>query len=195
MQRLLTGIAETVLAGDKLEQDIGKWLSPPDPWKNHNIACKSRHRASAAWFVQGNRFSDWKVSKVPGSLLWVHGKRTLTPDCTLFQRMKFNFYRSGCRKERTLVRQIFDIADSSLSPWPAPQLSRTSMPCGKRDLRHWRSTVILGKIKRRTCVDYSRPSWSNFVINPTPIVISFPNSTQTTPMVRVIPAMMHLRDV
>src|SRR6266852_3678450 len=67
------------LAGDKLEQDIRRWLSPPDPWKNHNIACKSRHRGSTTWFLDGNTYSEWKTSEVPGSLLWVHGKRPLPP--------------------------------------------------------------------------------------------------------------------
>ncbi|KAN0116575.1 hypothetical protein V8E52_005719 [Russula decolorans] len=36
---------------DRLEQNIRRWLSPPDPWKNQNIACKSRHCGSAAWFL------------------------------------------------------------------------------------------------------------------------------------------------
>ena len=66
------------LAGDKLEKDIRTWLKPPDPWKNYNITRNLRHRGSAAWFVQGNTFSEWKRSEAPGSLLWVHGKRELT---------------------------------------------------------------------------------------------------------------------
>jgi hypothetical protein len=60
-----------------LQQDIFKWLSPPDPWKNHHTACKSRHRGSAEWFIQDGRFSAWKTSDVPSSVLWVHGKRAL----------------------------------------------------------------------------------------------------------------------
>ena len=58
-----------------MQQDIFRWLSPPDPWKNHRIACKSRHPESAAWFIQGNTFSEWKASETPSSPLWVHGKR------------------------------------------------------------------------------------------------------------------------
>jgi hypothetical protein len=64
------------LAGDSLQQDIFKWLSPPDPWKNHYNACNSRHRDSGAWFINGT-FSEWKASEP--SLLWVNGKRPLTP--------------------------------------------------------------------------------------------------------------------
>jgi hypothetical protein len=52
------------------------WLSPPDPWKNHNIAHESRHEATAAWFIQGETFSEWKWSG-SSSLLWIHGKRQL----------------------------------------------------------------------------------------------------------------------
>jgi hypothetical protein len=62
------------LAGDKVEDDIRSWLSPPDPWKNHNTACESRHSGTAAWFLQSKSFSEWKSSGL-SSLLWVHGKR------------------------------------------------------------------------------------------------------------------------
>ncbi|KAF8471608.1 hypothetical protein DFH94DRAFT_655887 [Russula ochroleuca] len=59
---------------DNLYKDIFKWLSPPDPWKNHNLACKSRHHESASWFIQGDTFKEWKTSEATGSLLWAHGK-------------------------------------------------------------------------------------------------------------------------
>jgi hypothetical protein len=67
------------LTGDSLQKDILGWLLPPDPWKNHHAACKSRHRGTAEWFIQGNIFSEWKASEVPASLLWVDGKRLLIP--------------------------------------------------------------------------------------------------------------------
>ena len=79
------------LAGDKLQQDIFRWLSPPDPWKNHNIACKSRHPGSAAWFIHGDTFSEWKVSDAPSSSLWIHGKRALMPSCYDFIETEFGF--------------------------------------------------------------------------------------------------------
>ncbi|SRR6266403_3189329 len=72
--------------GDDLQQDIFKWLSPPDPWKNHHTACKARHRGSAEWFIQGNTFSKWKSSDVSSSFLWVHGKRPLIPNYMRFGR-------------------------------------------------------------------------------------------------------------
>ena len=66
--------------GDSLQKDLSGWLSPPDPWKYHHAARISRHRGTAEWFIHGNTFSEWKTSEVPGSLLWVHGKRLLIPN-------------------------------------------------------------------------------------------------------------------
>ncbi|KAI0296792.1 hypothetical protein B0F90DRAFT_1819818 [Multifurca ochricompacta] len=56
---------------DQLQKDVRSWLSPPDPSKNHNIACETHHEGTATWFIEGKAFSDWKKA---GSLLWVHGK-------------------------------------------------------------------------------------------------------------------------
>src|SRR6266852_8277403 len=95
------------LAGDKLEQDIRRWLSPPDPWKNHNIACKSRHRGSAAWFLHGNTYSEWKASEAPGSLLWVHGKRPLTLSLCLFRRLNFCDFVAGAGKSVLRYVKLF----------------------------------------------------------------------------------------
>jgi hypothetical protein len=65
-----------------------RWLSPPDPSVNHNIACRAHHKRSATWFFQGNIYNEWK--SVP-SLIWIHGKRAplsqflpRTPDSILY---------------------------------------------------------------------------------------------------------------
>jgi hypothetical protein len=86
------------LAGDKLQQDVFRWLSPPDPWKNHHIACNSRHRGSAEWFIQGNTFLEWKASEAPSSSLWIHGKRPLISISYAFQRLKFFVFVAGAGK-------------------------------------------------------------------------------------------------
>ena len=75
-----------------------EWLSPPDPWKNHHVACESRHSDSAAWFVQGNTFSEWKVSEALSSLLWVHGKRSWILGSGAFQRLRCFFFVAGAGK-------------------------------------------------------------------------------------------------
>jgi hypothetical protein len=66
------------MSGDELQRDIRLWLSPPDPWKNYNAALKSRQCGTGAWFINGNMLSEWKATG-RSSLLWIHGKRQLTP--------------------------------------------------------------------------------------------------------------------
>ncbi|KAH9969235.1 hypothetical protein BJV74DRAFT_799388 [Russula compacta] len=55
----------------QLQRDIRSWLSPPDPSINHNIAREAHLDGSAAWFMQGRIFEEWKSK---GSLLWIYGK-------------------------------------------------------------------------------------------------------------------------
>jgi len=59
-------------------REIHKWLSPPDPSTNHNIACETHLKRTASWFVQGNTFREWKNQR-GSSLLWIHGKRAPCP--------------------------------------------------------------------------------------------------------------------
>ena len=61
------------VSGSQLQQDLRRWLSPPDPSTNHNIACGAHHKGTADWFFEGSIFREWRSA---GSLLWVHGKRT-----------------------------------------------------------------------------------------------------------------------
>ena len=61
-----------VLAGNQVWESLHKWLSPPDPSTNHNIACSTHQKRTASWFFQGSIFSGWKSTD---SLLWIHGKR------------------------------------------------------------------------------------------------------------------------
>ena len=61
-----------VLLGSQLWESLHRWLSPPDPSTNHNIACRTHHKRTATWFFQGSIFQEWKKT---GSLLWIHGKR------------------------------------------------------------------------------------------------------------------------
>ncbi|KAF8477724.1 hypothetical protein DFH94DRAFT_90550 [Russula ochroleuca] len=61
---------------NQLRDSLLRWLSPPDPSANHNIACKAHHDGTAQWFFQGNIYSQWKSTD---SLLWIHGKRALLP--------------------------------------------------------------------------------------------------------------------
>jgi hypothetical protein len=57
---------------DQFRQHLQNWLSPPNPWKNHNMACAARHDGTTTWFTQSDTLVNWQSS---GSLLWVCGKR------------------------------------------------------------------------------------------------------------------------
>ena len=65
-----------IQSGKQLRESIYKWLSPPDPSENHNIARGTHHKKMATWFFQGRIYQEWKSN---GSLLWVHGKRSSFP--------------------------------------------------------------------------------------------------------------------
>ena len=62
--------------GTQLTESLRRWITPPDPSTNHNIACEIHHRGTAEWFFQGSIFAEWKSN---GSLLWIYGKRTYFP--------------------------------------------------------------------------------------------------------------------
>jgi hypothetical protein len=69
-----------ILSGNQLRETTHKWLSPPDPSTNHNIACGTHHKKTASWFFQGGIYQGWKAT---GSLLWIHGKRLSVPPSKL----------------------------------------------------------------------------------------------------------------
>ena len=77
--------------GDNLQKDIFGWLSAPDPWTNHHAACESCHPGTAEWFIRGNTFPEWRTSEVPGSLLWVHGKRLSITSFAIQQKLNYYF--------------------------------------------------------------------------------------------------------
>jgi hypothetical protein len=80
---------DIAFVGDQLQDKFRRWLSPPDPWTNHNIAREAHHHGTATWFTEGDMFGQWKST---GSFLWVNGLRA---------RLSFPFfsatYSSKCR--------------------------------------------------------------------------------------------------
>ncbi|KAF8493659.1 hypothetical protein F5888DRAFT_1850287, partial [Russula emetica] len=67
----VNGKVAEVIHENQLRESVHKWLSPPDPSTNHNIACGTHHKKAAKWFFEGNIYQEWKSK---GSLLWIHGK-------------------------------------------------------------------------------------------------------------------------
>ena len=94
-----------IFSGSQLRENIHKWLSPPDPSTNHNIACGTHHKKTASWFFQGTIFQEWKLT---GSLLWIHGKRLSTPPSNL-TLPNIILYYSWLGKEHFMVRRFLII--------------------------------------------------------------------------------------
>jgi hypothetical protein len=89
------------LLGTQRRQDLRKWVSPPDPSTNHNIACGASHKQMAKWFFEGSKIKEWKSC---GSLLWIHGKRTLFLSLISRRFLMVPSSGSGSWQEHTLVR-------------------------------------------------------------------------------------------
>ena len=90
----------SIFSGNQLRESIHRWLSPPDPSTNHNIACGTHHKKTASWFFQGSIFQEWQST---GSLLWVHGKRLPRSLANLTPSNIILLY-SWLGKERSVVR-------------------------------------------------------------------------------------------
>jgi len=94
------------LRAGQTDRAILTWLSPPDPWENHNIARDSQHPGSATWWINSKTYSKWKSSG-PSSLLWIHGKRQCLGAQCLFCGTHNLHVCSRSREERLLVRSSF----------------------------------------------------------------------------------------
>jgi hypothetical protein len=87
--------------GNQLRDNLLRWLSPPDPSINHNIAYKAHHSDTAQWFLQGNIFDQWKSTD---PFLWIHGKRALFLAFIMRQPLIISLFYSGFREKCRLVR-------------------------------------------------------------------------------------------
>jgi archaellum component FlaC len=89
-----------ITSANQIREDIRRWLSPPDPSTNHNIACGAHHKKPATWFFQSSIFREWKST---ASLLWIHGKRA--PSLTSHLIPSGDILNSSwLRQEYSLVR-------------------------------------------------------------------------------------------
>ena len=123
-------MAQLKLLGDQLQEKFKRWLSPPDPWTNYNIAHDIRHRDTSMWFIQSDVMKKWKST---GSLLWVNGLRA----CLCFSSLLIadSFQRlSRFREDDNFVcvhdnNPLLEVLMSST----AQALSTISRTCVKRD--------------------------------------------------------------
>ena len=131
------GSAKIVLTGAQLQRDIRSWLSPPDPRKNYNTACGSRHKETGLWFVDSKTFSEWRACG-SGSFLWINGKRQLSLGAYICLDTDSLPLCSGRWEKRPLVSNInpsvFHLGD--LPCRPVLRLSKTLRECGILGTHH-----------------------------------------------------------
>ena len=93
------------LTGNQLKQLLRAWLDPSDPSTNHNIAQKVQQKGTAVWLFNGSILIEWKSST--GSLLWIHGKRTLCQHHPSSRILIDSNHLSGLWEECYLVCSTF----------------------------------------------------------------------------------------
>ncbi|WPA97796.1 uncharacterized protein RHO25_002407 [Cercospora beticola] len=100
----------TAQLGDHQEQQIDKWLSPPDPSTNYNIATDLRHPNTGRWFLDSDEYIIWKAN--PSAPLWLNG----IPGCgkTILSSAIIEDLKDGADTSGFIVLfHYFDFNDSS----------------------------------------------------------------------------------
>src|SRR6266404_6711970 len=69
-------VSLSCVTGNQLRQSLRRWVTPPDPSTNHNIARDIHQTGTAEWFFQCSIFDEWMSEDC---LLWIYGKRMLFP--------------------------------------------------------------------------------------------------------------------
>ncbi|KAH9073548.1 hypothetical protein EDB83DRAFT_2260331 [Lactarius deliciosus] len=116
---------------NQLRESLRRWVTPPDPSTNHNIACDIHHGGTAEWFYQGSTFAEWKST---GSLLWIYGKPGSGKSilCSTIIQDIASLHEAG---SALMVYFYFDFRDldkqhrRNLLPSLLIQLSAQSRPC------------------------------------------------------------------
>ncbi|KAH9044097.1 hypothetical protein EDB83DRAFT_2295234, partial [Lactarius deliciosus] len=113
-----------VLIGNQVRESLRRWVTPPDPSTNHNIACGIQHGGTAQWFFRGGIFGSWRSAT--SSLLWIYGKRIFSS----------HHIETLCKAgSGSIAYFYFDFRDldkqnrRNLLPSLLAQLSTQSSPC------------------------------------------------------------------
>ena len=173
-----TDLSLHIISEDQLRENIHKWLSPPDPSTNHNIACGTHHRKTATWFFQGSIFREWKSTP---SLLWIHGKRASSP--TSYPAPSYDVLNSSrLRQEYSLVSKCLALSIMD-DQWllSVPRSSKILKPCARPETRQWPIFILtFGTPASKACMTWSLPFSPNFLLARATAAISYPNFIRFT---------------
>jgi hypothetical protein len=86
-------------AGNLIQKDVRTWFSPQDQAVKYDIARGLYLEGTATWLFEVGVFKEWELI---GSLLWIHGRRTLLLIFTS-QPLIVPRFRSGLGKEHPVV--------------------------------------------------------------------------------------------
>jgi hypothetical protein len=90
-------------------REITQWLSPPDPFSNHNAAVDKRRRDTGQWLVDSAQYAAWRESE--DSFLWLHGP----PGCgkTILASTAIENTRGRCKSspDHAIAVFYFDFND------------------------------------------------------------------------------------
>ena len=171
-----------IISENQLRDSIHKWLSPPDPSTNHNIACDTHHKKTATWFFEGSFFREWKST---ASLLWIHGKRAPSHTSHLMPSDEI-LNSSWLRQEYSLVSgylAVYIVSDQYLLS--VPPSSKISKPYVRPEKHRWRIFIsTFGTPTSKACRTYFLPFSLNFLPNQVYAATFYPNCTRFTTMER-----------
>ena len=166
--------------GNQLRDNLLRWLSPPDPSTNHNIACKAHHNGTTQWFFQGSIYNQWKST---GALLWVHGKRALLLTLTIRRPLIIPHFYSWFRKDHSLVCRFcdpFHLFETDIMN-AVRQSYKILCRCAMPGRPPWPTSILTsGTSINRTCATCFRLFSSNSLLNPILVVTYSPDSIPST---------------
>ncbi|KAF8492083.1 hypothetical protein F5888DRAFT_1860114 [Russula emetica] len=98
---------------NQLRQDLRRWLSPPDPSTNNNIACNAHHEGTATWFFRGSIYQDWKSTHYSGFMENPAQARLFFDSSTIIQDIKVM-----CdARQASMAYFYFDFRDIDKQHW------------------------------------------------------------------------------
>ncbi|KAF8493674.1 ankyrin repeat-containing domain protein [Russula emetica] len=107
---------------NQLRESIHKWLSPPDPSSNHNIACGTHHKKAATWFFEGNIYQEWKSKAGSGkSILCSTVIEDIKALCDAGQASMAYFYFDFRNDNKQCLRDLLPSLLTQLSARSSPR--------------------------------------------------------------------------